>query len=56
MMIVDPTIYGKYKAAILADATPLKNYKDAVNEKEIADENLGINVKAIEDTWAEIAA
>jgi len=55
-MIVDPTIYGKYKAAILADATPLKNYKDAVTAKETADDNLAANVKAIEDTWAEIAA
>jgi len=55
-MIVDPTIYGKYKAAILADAAPLKNYDDALEAKEIADFNLAANVKAIEDTWAEIAA
>jgi hypothetical protein len=55
-MIAGDSIYGKYKAAILADAAPLKNYNDAVTAKETADDKLAANVKAIEDTWAEIAA
>lgn len=55
-MIVDPSIYGKYKGAITPASDALAAFNLALTAKETADKNLALNIKAIEDTWAEIAA
>jgi hypothetical protein len=53
------SIYGNYKdmLAEIAKVDDAKtNYEKAFEEDKTADDKLAANVKAIEDTWAEIAA